>query len=157
MTSARECFLVDTDGLSDDQRGDMCRAVLKAVASDADFYQCDIPFSPDWPVAVVRAAAYLRDADGKHPHDGSYILTRAFPNDDPIRWNAFVALAPWSYTAGAWKQGEQQERVGVSDEAQSIALWLTEEECQLVAAIVGPDRLLTQDENRRRRRAKRRP
>ena len=151
MTATRKWFLVDTDGMADDQRGDVCRAVLGAVSSDVDSYQCDIPFSPEWPADVLRAAVHLRDADGDHPHDGSYILTGVFRNDDPVRWQSFVTFAPWTYTAGAWVDGEPEQRVSVSDEATSIALWLTEDQQAAISELVGADRLLTEDQNRLRR------
>lgn len=152
MTGSRTLYLVDTDGWSLQERRDACRAALAAVAADAHRYECDIPFSPEWPVDVVRAASYLRDASRKRSRDPAYVQTGVLANDDPARWIAFVTLVPWALDASVWTQ-EHDHLVAVSDEAESMALELTSDQHDTISAILGPGRLLTAAENDQCRRA----
>jgi hypothetical protein len=151
VTDARTLYLLNTDGWSDQQRRDACRAVLAVVAGDADRYECDIPFSPVWPADVVRAASALRDASRQRPRDPAYVQTGVLANDDPARWTAFVTFAPWALDASVWTQ-KHEHLVSLADEAESMALELTSDQHDEIAAILGRGRLLTKAENDQRRR-----
>jgi hypothetical protein len=152
VTDARTLYLLDTDGWSDQQCRDACRVALAAVSADADRYECDIPFSPEWPADVVRAASYLRDASRKRPRDPAYVQTGVLTNDDPARWTAFVTFAPWALDASVWTK-KHEHLVSLTDEAESMALELTSDQHDAIAAVVGRSRLLTKAENDQRRRA----
>jgi len=105
-----------------------------------------------WPADVVRAAAYLRDASRKRPRDPAYGQTGVLTNDDPARWTAFVTFAPWALDASVWTM-KHEHLVSLTDEAESMALELTSDQHDAIAAVVGRSRLLTKAENDQRRRA----
>jgi hypothetical protein len=73
-------------------------------------------------------------------------------NDDPARWSAFVTLAPWALDASVWTR-RHAHLVSLADEADSMALELTSEQHDAIAAVVGRSRLLTKAEHDQRRRA----
>lgn len=159
VVEARTFYLLNTDGWSEKQRHEACRAALTAISGEAHKYECDIPFSssPRWPVDVLRAASCLRDASRKRNRDPAYVQTGVLANDDPTRWNAFVTFAPWALDASVWTR-DYENLAALSDEADSIALELTTDQHQVIAAVVGSERLLTKSENdQRRRETKKRP
>lgn len=143
----RRAFLVDTDELNEVQRRDVCRVILSVVGSDAAEFETDIPGVDRelWTVAERAAVTHLltarRSKGRRRAEELEYAQTDVLKNTDAELWAAFQVIAPRSYDATVWAAGDCDPIVSLSDESQSIFVWLTTAQQLLVEQSLGHTRL----------------
>ncbi|MFC6006981.1 PGPGW domain-containing protein [Angustibacter luteus] len=149
-------YLIDLDGLDNDQQDAIGRAVLGAMAPVAARFQIDIPGArPGDPEDMLNAGEVLRVAAGKTSEkDRAYATSGWLDATDPALWEAMVTFMPWSYDGDVWN-GDGRQIVGLHDgEVTYVAL--NDEQLSVLSEIVGPGRLLPWAQVRSERRAARR-
>lgn len=146
-------YVLDGDGLSEDDQVAACRAILSVVEHEVASFETDLPFSAasEWPDEVVRAAIYLSSVKpaGRGEND-SYRRTGEVPRSDKAAWAAFLVVAPYAYDATAWA-GDGKALLYLADAASSVIAALTSEQVALLSETVGVDVLVTLKEWRERR------
>jgi len=115
-------WVVDTDGLSDDERAEACRVVLRGMRGVLVRGECDIPWSvaDTWAPDVLAAATRLRDRFiPESERDPYYLQTGVQDVRAPGVWADFVTFAPEAFDATFWSATEAV--VSLSDNADGIA------------------------------------
>jgi hypothetical protein len=116
-------WVVDTDGLSDDERADACRVVLRSMREVLVWGECDIPWSVAdmWAPDVLAAATRLRDRFiPESKRDPYYLRTGVQAVRDPDVWADFVTFVPEAFDATFWSATE--DVVSLCDNADCIAV-----------------------------------
>ena len=154
--SGLEEYLIDADDLTPAQRDRTGQAVLRAIQRDAVRFHTDIPELKATDPPVVHAAAdILRTAAGKtSAEDLKYAMTGWLDATDPKLWDAYVTFMPWSID-GQVRDRERRQIVTVDDGVVS-AVAIAHERVQVIAIVVGPERLKPWLEVKAERRAERR-
>lgn len=156
MRTRRDEWVVDTDGLSDEERVRTTREVLALFASDVAEVAFDV-VTPDGPIppGFAEAAKLLRHRAGGPVEDPGYWTFDRAPVDDEV-WAALLAVAPSSYSADLYGPQGGAPVVSLADEATSVGVRATGERLAQVERVVGRDRLVPLAEWHARRRATRR-
>lgn len=124
---------------------------LTLVAAEMSRAETDIPWSMrnDWPPEVVVAASRLCDRfvpDSKR--DDHYMQTGVRSTSDPEVRDDFISVAPHAYDATFWRR-DYAEVASLSDEGTSCAIWLTDDQRNILADVVGADRVVSYEDWRR--------
>ncbi|WP_328991397.1 hypothetical protein OG394_34515 [Kribbella sp. NBC_01245] len=158
MLTAMETYVVDGDGWSRDEVVSVCRSVLTAVQGRAVEFECDVPGDPgnrsdtgDWPEDVRAAARVLRSLPSARIERGGYGQTGVVEGASGRVREAFVTFAPWAFDASVWS-ADAGAPVRLADEGTSLVVELEPSEREVIAGIVGVDRLVPLREWRRRHR-----
>lgn len=158
MLTTMETYVVDNDGWSRDEVVSVCRSVLTALRRRAAEFECDIPGDPDnssdtgdWPDDVRAAARVLRSLPKARIQRGGYGQTGVVKDASDEVWGAFVTFAPWAFDATVWA-ADARTLVHLADEGTALVVELEPIEREVIAGIVGSDRLVPLREWRRRRR-----
>ena len=155
MRTRRDEWVVDSDGLADEERVRTTREVLAVFASDVAEAAFDV-VTPDGPTppGYTDAANLLRHRAGGPVEDPGYWMFDRAPVDDEI-WAAVLTVAPSSYFADLYGPQGGAPIVSLADEATSSVVRATGERLAQVQRVVGRDRLVPLAEWRARRRAAR--
>ncbi|GAA3521065.1 hypothetical protein GCM10022234_16140 [Aeromicrobium panaciterrae] len=118
-------YVVDTSRLDRASEVAVCRATLELIAPDVDRFQCDVPWSreADWPTEVSQAASLLV------PVHSGYQTSGWIQGFSDVIWRAFVAFAPYAYSADAWT-AEMKLLGEVNDEGTSLTVRVLPEQLQ---------------------------
>lgn len=157
MLTLMDTYVVDDDGWSRDEVVSVCREVLTALRHRAAEFECDVPGDPDkprdagdWPDEVRAAARVLRSLPTARTERGGYGRTGVVKGASDQVWEAFVTFAPWAFDASVW--ADVGTLVHLADEGTALVVELEPIEREVIAGIVGPDRLVPLRDWRRRRR-----
>ncbi|MGY4771643.1 hypothetical protein ACXC9Q_32465 [Kribbella sp. CWNU-51] len=151
MKDGRVEYLLLSDGLDAGKRGEAVHQALALVAAEMGRAETDIPWSMrnGWPSEVVDAAARLCDRfvpDSKR--DDHYMQTGVRSTSDPGARDDFISVAPHAYDATFWRQ-DYAEVASLSDEGTSCTIWLTDDQRNILADVVGADRVVSYQDWRR--------
>ncbi|GAA1754799.1 hypothetical protein GCM10009710_37350 [Aeromicrobium alkaliterrae] len=129
-------YQVDTVGLSRVQQIAACRAALEFVRPRADRLQLEVPWqwAESWPEDVVEAASILA------PKREAYEVTGWVTPIEEHHWKAFVALAPFAFTADVWSF-HMTELADVSNEATIIVVRIPPHDLARLRDAVAPARV----------------
>jgi hypothetical protein len=144
-------YLLLSEGLDAARRGVAVHQALTLVAAEMGRAETDIPWSMrnDWPPEVVVAASRLCDRfvpDSKR--DDHYMQTGVRSTSDPGVRDDFISVAPHAYDATFWRR-DYAEVASLSDEGTSCAIWLTDDQRNILADVVGADRVVRYEDWRR--------
>lgn len=156
MRTRRDEWVVDSDGLTDEERARTTREVLALFASDVAEAAFDVvtPEGPT-PPGFADAVNLLRHRAGGPVEDPGYWTFDRAPVDDEV-WAALLTVAPSSYSADLYGPQGGAAIVSLADEATSVVVRATGERLAQVERVVGRDRLVPLAESHARRRAARR-
>jgi hypothetical protein len=144
-------YLLLLDGLDAARRGVAVHQGLTLVAAEMGRAETDIPWSMrnEWPPEVVEAASRLCDRfvpDSKR--DDHYMQTGVRSISDPGERDDFISVAPHAYDATFWGR-DYGEVASLSDEGTSCAIWFTDDQRNILADVVGADRVVRYEDWRR--------
>jgi len=147
-------YVVDTEGLSADARGEICCLVIRTLEETAARFETDIPWTQatTWPVNVNLAAEVLVRASGSTDTDESYQQTGVMQRDDEAAWQAFATFAGYAFDASVWSDSQGAPFVSLSDEGKAVVVRLNEEALYRLVAAVEPTHVLPLGEFRAPRR-----
>ncbi len=156
MRTRRDEWVVDSDGLTDEERVRTTREVLALFASDVAEAAFDV-VTPDGPTppGFADAADLLRHRARGRVEDAGYWTFDRAPVDDEI-WAAVLTVAPFSYFADLYGPQGGAPIVSLADEATSSVVRAAGERLAQVERVVGRDRLVPLTAWRAHRRAARR-
>ncbi len=137
-------YAVDTEGLSDNARAEVCRLVVRTLEETATKFEADIPWTQAtaWPTSVRDAAEVLVTASGRKHTDEPYQQTGVMQRVDWAVWQAFAIFAGFAYDASVWSDNRLLPIVQLSDEGTSVVVRLDEEERRRLETVVQPVRVV---------------
>jgi hypothetical protein len=138
-------YLLLSDGLGAARRGVVVDQALNLVAAEMGRAEMDIPWSmrKNWPPKAVQAASRLCDRfvpDSKR--DEHYMQTGVQSTSDPGVRDDFIRVAPHAYDATFWRRGYAGV-ASLRDEGTFCAIWLTDAQRNMLAEVVGADRVVS--------------
>ncbi|WP_123390214.1 hypothetical protein [Nocardioides aurantiacus] len=133
-------YVVDTNGLSADDRAEVCQLVLRALEKTVVEFESDIPWSNQnaWPVRGREAAKALMTATGKPVDTESYQATGMIRRAHDDVWHAFTTFAGYALDASVWSENRVLPIVSLSDEGTAVVVRLDEEERRRLEVEVHP-------------------
>jgi hypothetical protein len=144
-------YMLLSDGLDFARRGVAVHGALTLVAAEMGRAETDIPWSmcSDWPPEVVEAASRLCERfvpDSKR--NDHYMQTGVQSTSDSEVRDDFITVAPHAYDATFWRR-DYGEVASLSDEGTSCAIWLTDDQRNVLADVVGAERVVSYEDWRR--------
>ena len=133
-------YVVGTEGLSADDRAEVCRVALRTLEETVVKFESDIPWSNQtaWPVKARAAAEVLVAATGRPVDTESYQATGIVRRADEDVWHAFTTFAGYAFDASVWSDNRVPAIVSLSDEGTAVVVHLDEEERDLLEVQVRP-------------------
>jgi hypothetical protein len=154
VRAVREGWVVDTDGLSAEERARTVREVLDLFRSDVAEVELDVVAPGARPPGFAEAASLLcRRGSGPVEVPAYWTFHRA-PVDDEV-WAAVLTVVPSSFDADFYEPEAGVPIVSLADEATSFVVRATGPRLAEVEVLVGTDRLVSLGEWHARRRASR--
>jgi len=131
-------YVIDTSLLTREGQVDACRAALRIVRPDVERFQCDVPWdiSGSWPEEVVEAATVLAPLPDDATPKPTYRTTGWVLDFGNETWDAFVAFAPYAYSADAWTS-RMKFLVDVSDEGDRLSVRIAPDQLEDFKNLVG--------------------
>ena len=151
MKDGRVEYLLLSDGLDPARQRLAVHRALTLVAAEMGRADTDIPWSlrNDWPPEVVEAASRLCDRFVPDSRRGdTYMQTGVQSTSDPEVRNDFISVAPHAYGPTFWRR-DYGEVASLSDEGTSCVIWLTDDQRNILADLVGADRVVSYADWRR--------